>query len=97
MNESKTTTRISTAKERITEGLNDIGAGWASSSAKHRSPNDPQGVTRATYHIHPDVSEPWQDDIERFDTLAEIEAWIAEQRKMQAYEAKYTARLEGRG
>lgn len=73
-------------KARITAALREIGAAWATSASKHVSPNDPledQIAGRATYHVHPDRSEPRTEHIQRFDSLRELEAWIREQRPLR--------------
>jgi len=66
-------------KRQITEKLIEKGMAWAVRSDKYTDPNDPledQVNRRKTWHIHPNASYPHQNDIVRFDTLAEIEEWI---------------------
>lgn len=73
-------------KDRITAELLKIGACWAVSSDKFCSPDDPledQAAGRATYHIHPDRTEPRAEYIQRFDSLRELEDWIREQRPLR--------------
>lgn len=70
-------------KNRITAALLAIGAAWAVTKDKTVLSSDPledQIAGRATYHIHPDQSEPRSEHIQRFDSLTELEDWIREQR-----------------
>jgi len=65
--------------QQITQGLREIGAAWAVRDDKYCSPNDPfeaQQRGEKTYHIHPDAAHPYQNDIRRFYSLAEIAAYI---------------------
>lgn len=75
---------MSRRKRRITKKLNEVGAAWVMQSGKYCHANDPLencAEGRHTYHVHPVASEPYQSDVVRFDTLAEIEEWIAGDRE----------------
>ena len=70
-------------KDRITAALLEIGACWAVTADKCILPEDSledQISQRATYHVHPDQSEPRSEYIQRFTSLKELEDWIREQR-----------------
>ena len=70
-------------KDRIAKALSEIGAAWAVMMDKCVLPDDPledQINQRATYHIHPDASEPRVNYIQTFDSLKELESWIRDQR-----------------
>jgi len=72
---------MSKRKERITDRLRKIGAIWAVRTDKFIDPNDPieyQMARKATYHIHPNVTYPHQNDIKLFSSLEEIEEWLEE-------------------
>jgi len=64
----------------ISKCLKARGAAWAVQAAKYCSPDDPlenQIKGRRTWHIHPDANYPHQNSIKRFDTLDQIEQWLA--------------------
>ena len=64
----------------IQKGLGEIGACFAIRSDKFFCANhnccQPLDGDKPAYHIHPNSSEPRQDDIKRFESLAELESWI---------------------
>jgi len=64
-------------KDRITHLLSEIGAAWAVREDKCILPDDGFDA-KPTYHVHPDASEPHVNYIQRFTSLKELEAWIAE-------------------
>ena len=66
-------------KDRITRDLLKIGACWAVTADKCILPSD-GFYAWPTYHVHPDASEPHQNYVQRFTSLKELEAWIAEHR-----------------
>ncbi len=71
---------MSKQKTKITARLQNIGAAWAIRTDKFCDANDPLencAAGRKTYHIHPDQSYPHWNSVQRFDTLAEIEDWLA--------------------
>ncbi len=73
---------MSRQKDRITRKLRGLGMDWAISSGKFCGANDPledQIRWRQSYHIHPDVAEPRQSYVKRFDSLKAIEEWLAGQ------------------
>jgi hypothetical protein len=63
-------------KAQIIEGLDSIGAVFATRTDKYIDPNDPMG-SKPAYHVHPDRREPWQNAILRFYGLSEIASYIA--------------------
>lgn len=74
-------------KERISQGLREIGAAWAVSADRyictnHQCCNALDGDIRA-YHIHPDASYPHQDNIKRFSNLDEIAGYIKASKAVQ--------------
>lgn len=72
---------MSICHERITRSLKRIGACWAVRSDKFCGADDSledRMDGRKTYHIHPDASYPHVNSVEQFDSLREIEEWIAE-------------------
>lgn len=68
---------MSKQHDRITKKLQEQGRAWAVRSDKYIDPNDEFGA-KPTYHIHPNATYPHQSDICRFDSLNEIEEWLAE-------------------
>ena len=61
--------------EQMSQALQAIGACFAVTTAKTILPNDPFG-SKPSYHIHPDASNPRQEDIERFYSQAQFADWI---------------------
>jgi len=68
---------MSKQHDRITKKLQEQGRAWAVRTDKFIDPNDDFGA-KPTYHVHPNASYPHQTDICRFDSLNEIEEWLAE-------------------
>jgi len=68
------------SKKKVTIGLGEIGASWATRSDKFVSPDDGFGA-KPTYHVHPDVSRPEQSAVLNFRTLKEIEGYIEARKK----------------
>lgn len=64
-----------TMRDRVSKGLEDIGACWAVRSDKYTSPDDGYD-SKPTWHIHPDASYPHNNSIIRFSSLKEILNWI---------------------
>jgi hypothetical protein len=67
-------------KRRITQGLKEVGAAWATTARKyictdHTCCNHLKG-DKAAYHIHPDVRYPYQNSIRKFRSLKEVWAYI---------------------
>ncbi len=65
-------------KSQIEKLLEQIGACWAVKAEKFISPNDggEPWERKPTWHIHPDASNPRQENILCFDTLSDIQEWI---------------------
>ena len=61
--------------DQMSDTLKSVGACFAVTSAKTVLPNDPFG-SKPSYHIHPDASNPRQDDIERVYSQAQFQDWI---------------------
>lgn len=61
--------------DQMTAALSDIGACFAVTTAKCVLPNDPFGA-RPSYHIHPDASNPRQDDIKRVYSQAQFKDFV---------------------
>jgi len=80
-----------TGKERITNGLHEIGAAWAVSTTKYICTRyDCCNVLdgdRPAYHIHPDRSEPRDIYIKRFTSLSAIAEYIATAKRAMATES----------
>ena len=74
---------MSKRQARITEGLLEVGACYATSSAKHVSPNDGFGA-KPSYHIHPDASYPHQDSIETYTSLEELAGYVEARKAAEA-------------
>lgn len=71
---------MSVSKHNLTVRMGKIGMAWATTDAKHTSPDDPMGDQvrgRKTYHVHPDCGEPWANAIKRFDTLKDLAEYIS--------------------
>ncbi len=60
---------------QMAKALIDVGACFAVTTAKTILPNDPFG-SKPSYHIHPDCSNPRQDDIERAYTQEQFMDWV---------------------
>ena len=75
-------------KRQITQGLQDIGGAWATSSERYVCTNhnccQPLDGDRPAYHIHPNANYPHRDDIKRFGTLVEVAGYIKACKKAQA-------------
>jgi hypothetical protein len=71
---------MNTNMNSIKSGLDEIGACFATSTSKFICANhnccQPLDGDKSAYHIHPDSSNPRQDDIKRFESLAELASWI---------------------
>lgn len=70
---------MSKQRDRIARKMRDLGAGYANDNDKHVSPNDPGasfGEARPSYHVLPDIENPWQSSILRFESLTELESWL---------------------
>jgi len=64
---------------------------WATTDKKHCSPNDPLGDQmegRKTYHVHPDVSRPHQNQIRRFGSLRELGQYLSDVEAAQEAESR---------
>jgi len=61
--------------DQMAKALTDVGACFAVTTAKTILPSDPSG-SRPSYHIHPDASNPRQDDIERVYSQEQFRDWI---------------------
>lgn len=59
-------------KASVSKKLQQTGGAWATSNTKYIDPNDGFGAA-PTWHIHPDRSYPHENQIRRFDTLAELD------------------------
>ena len=66
-------------KPQITAALAEIGAAWAVRAGKFLDPADDFDA-EPSYHVHPDVANPQQGDILRFESLADISEWIMARR-----------------
>lgn len=92
---------MSKRKERITAKLVRLGAAWAVTQDKYVDPNDPiddPADQAATYHVHPDASNPHQGDIFRFVTLDALEEWADGELLLPiAFEAAVEAAQEAGG
>jgi hypothetical protein len=60
---------------QMAKALTDVGACFAVTTAKTILPNDPFG-SKPSYHIHPDCSNPRQDDIERVYSQEQFQDWV---------------------
>lgn len=70
---------MSKRKNQITRKLVRIGAAWAITQDKYVDPGDPiddPADQMATYHIHPNATDPHQSHILRFGTLDALEEWL---------------------
>ena len=75
------------SKDRITRNLMKLGAGWAGTSGKCILPGDPgtmDGTAKATWHVHPDRSDPQESAILRFRRLADIAGYIETRKRAGA-------------
>ena len=61
--------------DQMYQALKSVGACFAVSTAKTILPNDPHGV-KPSYHIHPDASNPRQEDIERAYSQNQLMDWV---------------------
>ena len=68
--------------DQMSAALKSVGACFAVTTAKTVLPNDPFG-SKPSYHIHPDASNPRQEDIERVCSQTQFKDWI---RTMKAAE-----------
>ena len=72
----------------IKNGLDNIGACFAIKTDKFICANHncckPLDGDKPAYHIHPNSNSPRQDDIKRFESLAELESWIKMCKSAQA-------------
>lgn len=72
-----------TKQEKVSQGLEEIGACYAVRSDKYVAPNEGFGA-KPTYHIHPDGTYPHQNNIERFGSIDELLAWIEAMKQAEA-------------
>ncbi len=61
--------------DQMSQALKSVGACFAITTAKTVLPNDPFG-SKPSYHIHPDASNPRQDDIERVYSQEQFRDWM---------------------
>lgn len=61
--------------DQMAKALQSVGACFAVSTAKTILPNDGFGA-KPSYHIHPDSSNPRQDDIERVYSQPQFRDWV---------------------
>jgi|GEM_PF-5215089 len=73
---------ITARKERVTEGLQTIGACWAVTDKKTILPNDGFDA-KPSYHIHPDRTYPHEQAIYRFGSLQEIADYIITAKRIE--------------
>ena len=80
-----------TKKEKITKGLIEIGACFASSKDRFVCTRHDCYCKRVEpiagnkcYHIHPDASHPYEMDIVAFNSLDEIAAYVAARKEANA-------------
>lgn len=84
-----------TTKARITNGLEEIGAAWATSASKYICTRydccNVLNGDKPAYHIHPDASEPRDIYIKRFTSLNEIAEYVATAKRANAAESDEAA------
>lgn len=61
-------------KEDVTAALRSVGAGWAHTDTKTVGTNE----KAATYHIHPNATDPQQRHILTFGSLQSVLDWCEE-------------------
>ena len=74
---------MSKQRDSIAQKMGEVGAAYAVTTKKTILPNDGFGAS-SKYHVHPDASYPHENAIQRFDTLAEVEAYLDAAIKAQA-------------
>jgi uncharacterized protein (DUF736 family) len=74
-------------KDRITKGLLEVGAAWATRSDRYTDPNDSMGARmrgEKTYHVHPDRTRPEVTAMLCFRNLDKIAEYIDTRKKVKA-------------